>query len=108
MCYDCYHKIYRGDMTIERIVDAARLVGVGIFYDGDNFTRAPGRAAELDGLLTDAGCVGQARRDLITRIQDELERIALCKHLRKLPSQYRPKEPCPTRIVIDNCLVEVQ
>ncbi len=65
MCYDCYHKIYRGDMTLERVMDAARTAGAAIIYQGENFTAAGARFGKLDDLLTEAGCVGQARRDLI-------------------------------------------
>lgn len=108
MCYDCYHKIYRHDMTLERTLDAARTAGVSIIYGGENFTASGGRFGELDRLLTEDGCVGQARRDLITRIQDELQAIVLCRHHRRAPNQYRPALPCPRRIVIDNCLVEVE
>jgi hypothetical protein len=108
MCYDCYHKIFRGDMTLERVMDAARVAGAAIIYEGENFTASGGRARELDGLLTENGCVGQARRDLVNRVQHEIQQMIFCRYMRKQRNQYRPALPCPSRIIIDDCLVEVE
>lgn len=108
MCYECYHKIYRNDMTLERTLDAVRTVGASLIYGGENFTASGGRFGELDRLLTEDGCVGQARRDLITRIQDALHEIVLCHDRRKLQGQHPPELSCPKRIIIDNCLISVE
>lgn len=108
MCYDCYHKIYRNDMTLERTLDAVRTASASLIYSGENFTAAGRRFGELDRLLTEDGCVGQARRDLITRIQDALHEIVLCQYRRKLQGQHPPELPCPRRIIIDNCLISVE
>ena len=104
LCYDCYGKIFGHRPTLQTMLIAFEAIGgEGASYEGEIY--GSGRWKELDDALTGAGCVGQARRDMISTLQRyilwELQQRDM--NSQRFTQKSTWKMP---RFRIDNCMIE--